>query len=125
VTTYRAGQRVRVEIDGEVLEVFDGYALKVRADVDGDAWYFKAPALGCTVTILSEPRPGEPQGLGAVVQASLADKGKSWLFVRVYSDDDSGDYKWKVVDPSAVLGRSFFKWDRFIDPVIKAEGWTP
>lgn len=118
---YRAGQRVRIELDGEVLEVFDGFALKVRADVDGCSWYFKAPARGTTVTVLSDPRPDEPPGLGAVVEAGTSTGGDRRQWVRIPDTIDAFDARRTWI----ASGMNPREWADLIDPVVLSEGWTP
>jgi hypothetical protein len=86
VTEYRAGQRVRIEwLDGigttaieGPLVVGDMAALRVEYGPDGRDWFYVGSSWwesAATVTILSEPRPEEPTGLGAVVEAEWANGG--------------------------------------------------
>lgn len=113
MTEYRAGQRVRIEVEGVVLEAMESGALRVTVDVDGESWYLRAPAHGVTVTVLSEPRPEEPTGLGAVVEARVGVWGlRRWL--RNFSG------LWVTDHPIMPV-----PWSDLIDPVVLSEGWKP
>jgi hypothetical protein len=116
VNQYRAGQRVRIEWPNGVLVEGPltpaacgvGYILRVHdyayvPDYMGD---------GRTVTILSEPRPEEPTGLGAVVVASTAtnEVRRKWVLNDAWWWHSSGQ------EPH--------RWMGLIQPVVQSEGWT-
>jgi hypothetical protein len=72
---------------------------------------------GATVTVLSEPRPEEPTGLGAVVEAdseSVPTPRRVWTRI----PRETGDNLWHD-------GAYLVKWSDLIDPVVLHEGWTP
>jgi hypothetical protein len=71
-----------------------------------------------TVIILSEPRPEEPTGLGAVVEAdseSVPTPRRVWTRITRWW---TGDNLWHD-------GAYLVKWSDLIDPVVLHEGWTP
>lgn len=111
MTTYRVGQRVRIEWpDGSAVE---GYLQKDACVVRyADRHYCDSVVAerdGATITVLSEPRPEEPTGLGAVVM--VGERGR--LRVRVQEG------KWR--DSSLNL----YGWEQNPDPVVVlSEGWT-
>lgn len=133
MTTYRVGQRVRIEWpDGSAVEgvlrpqrYSDTLSVVVPRAGGGETMWQPGAQMndGRTVTILSEPRPEEPTGLGSVVEARVRVGVLPFLFVRV--SPESGEYVWRVVDPRSVLGNSFYMWSTLIDPVVKSEGWKP
>ena len=117
MTTYRAGQRVRIEwpSDGSAVEGVLDSNLKLAISKLGGYWIYvtSARAAEGTVTVLSEPRPDEPTGLGAVVEASIADWGtRRWI--RTF------DGNWATDAPICTV-----RWSDLIDPVVLSEGWTP
>ena len=122
MSKYRAGQRVRIEWpDGHVLEglvqLVNGHPF-VRAPLGLDKYWLDRDHEAPTVTTLSEPRPDEPTGLGAVVEASALPilggepvSRRRWVL--------SEGWTWHAVrmEPR--------KWTDLIDPVVLSEGWTP
>ena len=130
MTTYRAGQRVRIEWpepdDGFVMEgrlvlrsMKPGVADESLALDAPDAYYWLSTVPGnCTVTILSEPRPDEPTGLGAVVRAEC--DGYLGLWVRQRGAEVARNHGWFWCS-----GDHHRAWDELINPVVMSEGWTP
>ena len=122
MTTYRAGQRVRIEIEGMlrttedigsppgglVFQADDGWPTPFRF-VDGD---FAGIARNGIITVLSEPRPEEPTGLGAVVEAAIGDwEPRRWL--RTFTGH------WATNAPIVDV-----PWADLLDPVVLSQGWT-
>ena len=128
MTAYRVGQRVRVTwpngtaVEGTLAPKFDaGLAVLVPAQ-NGTEWpVWIGDSNGADliaedyaeVTILSEPRPEEPTGLGAVVEASIG------RLVRTESCRVGDDRVWVDSNADAYL------WIELVDPVVLHEGWTP
>lgn len=123
MTEYRAGQKVRIEGQSWAIEgiLFTGPRERLFVDMPGDDYEWPIDewdAGRATVTVLSEPRPEEPTGLGAVVEAAASgvegsppDVRATWLRVH-------GDY-WERDNGVGVA------WRFLVDPVILSEGWTP
>jgi hypothetical protein len=72
----RGGQRVKVEIEGVVREVNEGGAHVILDDETN--WWIGATD-GAKVTIVAEPGPAEPTGLGAVVEGRIGDLSTKWV----------------------------------------------
>lgn len=123
MTAYRAGQRVRAEWpDGSAVEGVcewrPGNDLVIPV---GDIVVGLGALLAkdCTITILAGPRPEEPTGLGAVVEAAYADHPRQkWISNR--GDADGPRNRW-----TSIPYWGFLDWDCLIDPVVLHEGWTP
>lgn len=137
---YHAGQRVRIEWpDGSAVE---GTLVAPRDYSDpslGPVVYvpsmsgYTAPEIGGdgrTVTVLSEPpRPEEPTGPWAVVEAAAPWRTARAAFVRepgglwvhfLIPNERFRPPKWqrdKVTE--------WANWSDLIDPVVLSEGWTP
>jgi hypothetical protein len=127
MSTYRAGQRVRIEWpNGDALEgtlaerPFDG----LQATLTGPTTRIWMPidvVDGRTITILAEPRPEEPTGLGSVVEAACVhdeDFRRTWVRL----DEVWVSAGW-VGPPPAKDGAD--DWDSLIDPVVLHAGWEP
>jgi hypothetical protein len=70
------------------------------------------------ITVLAEPRPEEPTGLGAVVEAAYADHPRQkWVNNR--GDADGPRNRW-----TSIPYWGFLDWDCLVDPVVLSEGWT-
>ena len=129
MSEYKAGQRVRIEwpngsaVEGVLTTPRYGGSPSVavpRAGGETTLWQPGAQvADNRVVTILSEPRPDEPTGLGAVVEASWRDRGRE-LFVRARRDR----YQWRPEKEYSTTNL-YVPWDDLIDPVVLSEGWTP
>ena len=137
MTEYRAGQRVRIEWpDGSAVEgivkVGCGFAggdptpcLDVpRSTMRIFLSYSGTKTMdGGNVTVLSEPRPEEPTGLGAVVEAlfhspeMLGEARQVWVR-RVIRDDAHLPQQWVSED-----GHMYAPWNYLEDPVVLREGW--
>jgi hypothetical protein len=125
VSGYRAGQRVRVEHTGTLSATADGLWIcwddlgapgPMLVDSDGKRARWIE---GATVTVIAEPRPEEPTGLGAVVEAGYKDHARQkWVSNR--GDSDGPRNRW-----TSIPYWGFLDWDCLIDPVVLAEGWTP
>ena len=131
MTEYRKGQRVRVEwpngsaVEGPVvMEPAGGpwvtYGARGRmACIEPSA----LKAAGATVTVLAEPRPEEPTGLGAVVEAGgikHLNGGGFWIalheiWIALHEDAREPQGAW-------ITRRG---WADLIDPVVLHEGWQP
>jgi hypothetical protein len=135
VTKYRAGQRVRIEWPtGAVLEGPITYIGGTQPENGcvlsiGNAVSVDVPGVDDrVVTVLSEPRPDEPQGLGAVVEArfitaSFEDEDRKRYVRRPLNIGDAGyaiDQFWVSED-----GRTYSSWRHLRGPVVLSEGWTP
>jgi hypothetical protein len=119
MSEYRVGQKVFIEwpdgssVTGTVGELggrlFVNFSGNAKRNVDLE-W---AKEEGATVTILAEPRPDEPTGLGAVVETygALTDEREKWVLM------DKGRWRGQ---------RSGFyrDWVGLIDPVVLSEGWV-
>ena len=113
MTEYKVGQRVRIEWpDGTLVEG----VLNSNMQVGRTTFMpYEAGCDGRTVTILAEPRPEEPQGLGAVVEAAYQDHGRQqWVSVRGKGEEKS---RWVSIPYWGFIG-----WDNLSDPVIEAYG---
>ena len=114
MTTYRVGQRVRIEWpDGTAVE---GYLQKDACVVKyANRHYYSdivvAERDGATITVLAEP---EPQGMGAIVEAQLNANGPRRRWMR----DFDGTWTEEFTATPA-------KWAHLTNQVILAEGWTP
>ena len=124
MTTYRVGQRVRIEWpDGTAVE---GYLQKDACVVKYANRHYSdivvAERDGATITVLSEPRPEEPTGLGAVVEAddNRPEKEGRTRWVRFRGYGLMALPEWCTEDGC----RSDY-WPDLIDPVVLFEGWTP
>lgn len=106
MTEYRVGQRVRVE------EVFEGVVTGVeRGYIYIDGFARKTSATSAyvtrTITVLSEPKPDEPTGRGAVVRDgegsewSLAERGEARPWRRLGTPWDWRD--WGDIDAVEIL----------------------
>lgn len=121
---YREGQKVRIDytaggaIEGTVQRQSGLYFLVVNGETASTLGMAESTD-GRTITVLSEPRPDEPTGLGAVVQDGR------WKYVRVYSREVLAPYVWRVEDPEAAMGKSFYRWGDLNSPMVLSEGWTP
>lgn len=107
---YKPGQRVRIEWpDGTTVEG----VLTSNVQVGRTAFMpYEVGHDGRNVTILSEPRPDEPTGLGAVVRASVERRvPEPWV-----REPWGG---WVSEDGSRR------PWSALIDPVVLHEGWVP
>jgi hypothetical protein len=117
MSKYREGQTVRIVWpNGTLIEgVLNGF-VTVTIPPTGFHVYVEDGTYtrdGRVITILSEPRPDEPTGLGAVVKA--------------YEYPGSPLRTWVLTDwdrPWTCKGRSSH-WSNLIDPVVMDEGWTP
>lgn len=133
--TLRVGQRVRVTrvVEGVVGEVLQ-HAFGVTTDAGRSWWFTDRPAIAgdLTVEVLAEPRPPEPTGLGAVVEARLARDRlpRRHRFLAVPSPN--GTTKWAlVVAGHSPTGECVTRsepanpctWDELADPVVLSEGW--
>lgn len=121
MSKYRAGQRVRIEwkngsvVEGVLERDRDGATLSVivpRAGAERTMWQPDFED-GRVVTILSEPRPEEPTGLGAVVEAYEYPGSPLRRWVRTEYENS----------PWVFPGHSS-KWANLIDPVVLSQGWT-
>lgn len=133
MTTYRAGQRVRIEwpdddaaMEGRLIaRSFTGLVREQLSLAMPDAYYALENLPGdCTVTVMSEPRPDEPTGLGAVVEASAADVavGARLTWVRARTERN----EWRPSTEVYCDNSGFYRaWASLIDPVVLSEGWTP
>lgn len=116
---FRAGQRVRVTAEGTLVE--DGYR-QGGLDLDignGSINGFSGVSSllryldGFTIEVLAEPRPAEPQGLGAVVQ-----DGNGALWVRVLQGAD-------VTVPWRSHDHYYVTWSEIPDPItVLSDGWV-
>jgi hypothetical protein len=128
MSDYRAGQRIRAEWpDGGAVEgVVEWRPANDLVIPVGDIVVGLGALLAkdCTVTVLSEPRPEEPTGLGAVVEADCPAKA---TIPRV-----TGRRRWAR---TSLVGQPWMSsedgvycdwiaWSDLIDPVVLAEGWT-
>lgn len=122
---YREGQKVRIDyakggaIEGEV-QIRSGVYYLIT---DGSIYSALGNAEATSeriITILSEPRPDEPQGLGAVVEAGSPLDGKRYHYVK--SPRRSGAW-WRAGGANDDGFNS--PWDSLIDPVVLSEGWKP
>ena len=118
MTTYRAGQRVRIEGRSWAIEgiLFTGPQERLFVDQPGDDYGWPIDEwtrwrANVTVAVLSEPRPDEPTGLGAVVEASLSGFGGRSLWLRTFDGHWACD-QW--ITP--------VEWYELVDPVIKSDG---
>lgn len=122
---YRVGQRVRIEWpDGTLVEGLLSSSPSGKPILYTPVWsQCFDPSIsgdGRTVTILSEPRPEEPKGLGAVVRARArigADPpGRVWIRI---AKGGERSVCWRSPD---FLGPVWATWDNMIDPVVLSEG---
>ena len=75
-----------------------------------------------TLEILLEPRPDEPTGLGAVVEAASTERPdvrEKWVRARCER------HQWRPEKGYASLNLDLYvPWEDLIDPVVLSEGWT-
>lgn len=116
---FKVGQRVRVDGSGRAIEgMIISEPPPVRTlwvDVESHVFPMGRMQKVGTITILSQPRPEEPKGLGAVVEAHVAKNPDRRQFIRIVGDVNL----WQA--PSGWL----FDWDELIDPVVLSEGYLP
>jgi len=121
MSEYKVGQRVRIEwpdgsaVEGVVQVQRTGPAISVGA-AQFPTWYDLewVGGDGRTVTILSEPRPDEPTGLGAVVRATVNGH-------RIVCNRDHNGVWW----PHRDMGLGEWRtppWSAMGDPEILFEG---
>jgi hypothetical protein len=125
VSGYREGQRIRAEWpDGGAVEgVVEWRPANDLVIPVGDIVVGLGALLakGCTVTVLSEPRPEEPTGLGAVVKATCDGYDGEWVRQSGGADGSAGRARgWFWCGGGHHRG-----WAELIDPVVLHEGWTP
>jgi len=130
VSGYRVGQRVRIEwpegsaVEGSLTacgccDGCDEPILVIAHVGKADHHFWADPTIdddGRTVTVLAEPRPDEPTGLGAVVEASSRNADRR-RWVRLEDERDP----WYWADS---LGWECVSWNRLVDPVILSQGWS-
>lgn len=109
VNDYVAGQRIKVEVEGKIGRVASGY-IELVPDM-GDTWGISLDG-SATITVLAEPRPDEPKGLGAVVEAACVHVEDRQMWIR----DQNENWRSQHGSPD--------DWDSLIDPVVKSHGWT-
>lgn len=120
---YKVGQRVHVVCDdGTEMIGFVNSVTRAGAHISvlslGRTLWVSTTASGHTITILSEPRPDEPQGLGAVVEAEYKDYGRQeWVSVRGKGESRN---RWVCIPYWG-----FIDWDMLTDPVVLSEGMLP
>jgi hypothetical protein len=121
MSKFREGQTVRITWpNGTIIEGVLNRSLYVDCPPSGYAFYVEEGAYtrdGRTVVVLSEPRPDEPTGWGAIVEAA----SKSFPNKRrVYLRDNMSYTKiyWR-----STLGTT--PWSELVDPVVLCSGWTP
>lgn len=113
MSEYKSGQRIRIQVEG-LIRAVTGPWIDVQPDSGGEPWRFK-PDAGSQITVLSEPGPIEPTGLGAVVEAGLSHKWgmpDRYKFVR----HGYGRDQWCRV------GGLYHCWEELTDPVILSDG---
>lgn len=108
------GQRVRRSKVAEAEGVVQPNGEWGKTD---DGYHFCLTLDDYTIEVLEAPRIPEPEGLGAVVEASVSEGGHRHLAVRV-APLNVRDLRWWI----AGYGR--VPWGDLFDPVLKAEGWT-
>ena len=118
MTEYKVGQRVRVEVEGIVSWAKSHHPdVQVKPINGGDPLLFEMDG-SAEITVLSEPRPDEPKGLGAVVEAGSPYDGQRYPYVRT-PGRVGGDDRWYRATGMCSM------WESLIDPVVLREGWTP
>lgn len=122
MSKYKVGQRVRVEYaNGTVLEgvlapgrsggrfsISVGWTNPVPVPIASEA---------SAITILAEPRPEEPKGLGAVVEAGINHNyGPTDPYREIWVRTK---YDWVQCN-----GTLRANWVDLADPIVKHEGWS-
>lgn len=138
---FKAGQKVRAEwhngsgaIEGMLVEdstYAGGLVLRMHPWRSGGSQHICPMSIAGllelgTVTVLAEPRPEEPTGLGAVVRARFGDSFDEGLRERM------GRTVWvrrvgqKKSQPAWVThdGNYYSEWDRLTDIEILQQGWS-
>lgn len=72
----KQGQRVKVEIEG-IVHSADQAGAHVVLD-DSTNWFIGATD-GAKVTVIAEPGPAEPKGLGAIVEGKIGEVSTKWV----------------------------------------------
>ena len=123
----RPGQRVRLTIEGTVERTplgslsittcSDFYLILAYGEGDGQTIARWITESGHRIEVLAEPRPDEPTGLGAVVEAA----GLRWVRVETRPDLGRLGYWWT---PNAAINSE--RWDGIPDPItVLSPGWEP
>jgi hypothetical protein len=119
---YREGQLVEITWpNGTSIKGVLSKHLAVQCPPTGYSFYVKDDDYtrdGRTIVILSEPRPEEPNGLGAVVEAASRTYPRER---RIYLRDNMS-FNRKTVWRSKMGTTS---WDDLHDPVVLCSGWSP
>ena len=108
--TLRPGQLVRVTqvTEGTVDQSPRGLFVRYADDIGLD---YLTNLQDATIEILAQPRPDEPQGLGAVARDG---SGRVWASVK-----DDTRTPWYCPETGDWRG-----WDDLTDPVVLSEGWS-
>lgn len=70
-------------------------------------------------SLIADPKPEEPLGLGAVVEDA-----EGYIYVRGYPVSDTYTHPWHVVDPCANLGAGWWTYDAIAAVKVLSEGVT-
>ena len=119
---FRAGQRIRLENEGTLKDALTSSSKGLAihwdgADGEGPLLAYEngqrvAWAQQATITVLAEPRPEEPTGLGAVVEAGYEGVGdRRYMWVHI------GYGQWVDKGTGGDLGVAS-RWDELLDPNV-------